>query len=234
MRVVVTGGAGYIGSAICTGLAREGASVLCLSSKLSAVCGITSIVCNLDDEENLRGHLETFGPFDGLVHCAGRAPRGGGLDVTLEEFEAALRSTAGIAFRCVKAAAANMLRGGSIVILASMWGRIAPSPEIYGGMGNGPSCGGAAGAGAIGSMLRLLTEPLAGKGIRINAIEPGWFPRPRGEPNPEYMARVESRVPLGRIGKPEELVGPAMFLLSNASSYVTGHLLTVDGGYSVR
>ena len=66
------------------------------------------------------------------------------------------------------------------------------------------------------------------------SLVPGWFPRKRGIDRPDYLAQIESRVPLGRIGVPAELIGAVKFLLSDESSYVTGQRIVVDGGYSVQ
>jgi gluconate 5-dehydrogenase len=73
----------------------------------------------------------------------------------------------------------------------------------------------------------------AEKNIRVNAISPGHFPPKRGPERPDYMKELTFRIPLGRIGKPEDLAGAVVFLASDASSYVTGHNLVVDGGWSV-
>ena len=78
-----------------------------------------------------------------------------------------------------------------------------------------------------------MSSILAKDNIRVNSISPGWFPKKRGPDRPDYMHEIESRIPMNRIGKTEELSGAIIYLMSGASSYVTGHNLVIDGGYSV-
>ena len=82
--------------------------------------------------------------------------------------------------------------------------------------------------------MRYLALLLAPKGIRINSIEPGWFPKPRLPLREDYIAGIVQRIPMRRIGRPQDLIGPTRFLLSEQSSYMTGETLVVDGGYSLR
>lgn len=237
LRVVLTGGAGHIGRHICAGLAEAGADVLSISSKpgdFPTSMYVGSHVCEIGDETVLDQLLFEFGPITGLVNCAGRSPRHADMNMGGAEYIAGLQAGAGMAFLCAKVAARHMPEGGSFVTLASMWGAVAPSIETYLGMKNDPSFAGSGSAGAIMAMVRHMAALLGPKNIRCNALVPGWFPKRNGPDNPEYMAAITSRIPMGRIGKPEELVGPALFLLSKASSYMTGQCLVIDGGYSIR
>lgn len=226
--IVVTGGAGHIGGAICNGLVGAGARVLCLSSKPPANNAVEHAICDCNDQIAVSNAISRFGPVRGLVHCAGRSSRHADL---MEVFD--LDASAGTAFRCLSIIADHMQEGGSIVTLSSMWGLVSPTPAVYLGMKNDPSYAGVASAGAVLSLTRYLAVKLA-PNIRVNALVPGWFPKRNGPDNPDYMRQIESRVPLGRIGKPEELVGPALFLLSGASSYMTGQHLVIDGGYTLN
>jgi NAD(P)-dependent dehydrogenase (short-subunit alcohol dehydrogenase family) len=235
-RIVVTGGAGHIGKAVCEGLSDAGLDVMCLSSKpgqFESRFGIRSLIGDVGEERWLEDVLDQFAPIDGLVHCAGRAPRHADLAMAREALADGLESTVSVAFGCVRTAALRMNAGGSVVILASLWGIVAPTKSVYLGMGNDPSYASSAAGGALLAMTRHMAEQLA-PAIRVNALVPGWFPKKRGPDNPDYMRQIEHRVPMGRIGQPEELIGPVRFLLSDAASYVTGHALVVDGGYSIR
>jgi len=131
------------------------------------------------------------------------------------------------------AARMRVRHAGSIVNVASMYGMVSPQPELYRDhpQYHNPAAYGAAKAGVI-QFTRYTACHLAGSGIRVNCLSPGPFPRDEVRNDAAFAERLCERVPLGRVGSPEEIVGPALFLLSDASSYVTGHNLVVDGGWS--
>lgn len=113
---------------------------------------------------------------------------------------------------------------GAIVNLASIMSLTAgPNISAY-----------AASKGAVAQMTRAMAHDLAPKGVRVNALAPGVIATPMTEAtraNPDAIGRFMAHTPMGRVGQPEELVGPALFLASDAASYVTGAILPVDGGY---
>ena len=86
--------------------------------------------------------------------------------------------------------------------------------------------------GVLG-LTKSAAQEYNARGIRVNAVSPGWFPRKRGPDREDYMHELTSRIPMGRIGQPNELVGAYAFLLSPASSYVTGQNIVVDGGFGI-
>src|SRR5205807_9871374 len=91
--------------------------------------------------------------------------------------------------------------------------------------------------GGVRSLTQALAIELSPKGVRVNAIGPGLIATPlnaTARENPAYMAQFEGRIPLGRIGTPEDIAGPAVFLASDLARYVTGVTLPVDGGYLSR
>lgn len=230
-RIVVTGGSGHLGAGICRGLIEADAKVLNLSSK--PLDGVGTIICDVSNEADVQSHMLDFG-IEGLVQCACRAPRGLHIDIPADEFTAALHGIVTQYFTVARAAMKFMPRGGVIVNLASMWGLVAPNPAVYLDLKNEPALPvPSAGAGLI-QLTKYLAVLGAKQNIRCNALIPGWFPKKRGPDRPDYMAEICSRVPMGRIGQPEEIVGPALFLLSNASSYMTGQQLIIDGGYTIQ
>jgi NAD(P)-dependent dehydrogenase (short-subunit alcohol dehydrogenase family) len=110
---------------------------------------------------------------------------------------------------------------------------VSPDPAIYGDSGkNNPPFYGAAKAGLI-QLTRYLAVHLAKRGVRVNSVSPGPFPPPSiATVSPEFHAELCRKTPMGRIGAAEELAGPVLFLLSDASTYVTGIDLPVDGGWT--
>jgi gluconate 5-dehydrogenase len=122
---------------------------------------------------------------------------------------------------------------GVIINISSMYGIVSPDSRIYGdsGYNNPPDYG--AGKAAIIQFTRYSACHLACDGIRVNTISPGPFPGAEVQQNKTFMSNLENRVPLGRIGRPDDLKGAVVFLASNASSYVTGQNIVVDGGWTV-
>jgi len=122
---------------------------------------------------------------------------------------------------------------GAIVNIASMYGVVSPQPASYRDhpQFQNPPAYGAAKAGVI-EFTRYAACHLAAQGIRVNCVSPGPFPTPSVERHEGFVEEPAQRMPLGRIGRPTELTGPVAFLLSPLSSYVTGHNLIVDGGWT--
>lgn len=245
-RFVVTGGAGYLGRHFCAGLANAGAHVLCLSSKIGDFSDlltdghvpIISLMCDVSNEAEFERHLFAFtnkhGSLDGLVNNAMRAPRGVNLDMPRVEFDYALGTIQSQYFTCARVALRYMKQRTSIVNVASMWGLVSPDPAMYLDLKNEPSLAMPPAAAGIMGLTRYLAVLMAKRGIRINTLVPGCFPKKRGVDRPDYILKIEERVPMGRIGRPEELGGAMIFLLSQASSYMTGQSVVIDGGYTIR
>jgi NAD(P)-dependent dehydrogenase (short-subunit alcohol dehydrogenase family) len=133
----------------------------------------------------------------------------------------------------LKAAAQRNAGGSSVINIASMYGSVSPDPAIYGSSGaNNPPYYGAAKAGMI-QLTRYAACHLAADKIRVNCISPGAFPAEQYlQRDPAFRERLNSKNPMHRVGEPSELQGPLLFLASDASSYVTGINLAVDGGWT--
>jgi NAD(P)-dependent dehydrogenase (short-subunit alcohol dehydrogenase family) len=123
--------------------------------------------------------------------------------------------------------------GGSIVLFASIYGLVAPDPRIYKlPLKPNPIDYGVSKSGIL-QMMRYLAVHFAPDKVRVNCITPGSFPSSAFQENyPETTQAITERTPMGRFGKPDEIVGPALFLLSGSSSFITGHSLNVDGGWT--
>ena len=253
--VLVTGATGHLGSAIVEALAGAGAQVVACGRNLDRLqpridawreqgLSCVPLVFDVGDPDDCRAAVdrlsENLQTLHGLVNCAysGRA-------ATLEEshdkdFSMACQQNLFGPFALIQAAlpllrpgATARTGGASIVNVASMYGRVSPDPGIYGTSGsNNPPFYGAAKAGLI-QLTRYLAVHLAPMGIRANSISPGPFPPPTiRQTQPSFHARLCERTPLGRIGTANEVADPVLFLVSDASSFVTGADLAVDGGWT--
>ena len=179
----------------------------------------------MTEAEAVRTCLAGFDRLDALVNAAGVIRRHEELEPDV--FEAVVDVNLNGTMRCCAAARPLLAASrGSVINIASML-------SFFGG---GVVPGYAASKGGIAQLTKSLAIAWAGEDIRVNALAPGWIATPLTQPLRDDPAReraILSRTPMGRWGRPEELVGPALFLASEAASFVTGAVLTVDGGYSI-
>ena len=132
----------------------------------------------------------------------------------------------------LSAAAIKRQGGAAIVNIASMYGTVSPDLRIYADGRHNPLHYGTSKAAML-QMTRYLACHLASNGIRVNAVSPGPFPRPELRLDDEsFYKTLESKVPLGRLGRAAEVAGPVVFLLSDAAAFVTGANIAVDGGWT--
>ena len=247
----LTGGGGHLGSSMALALARAGATVIVcgrqrepletvaakakdggysgtiipVSADVSTDAGVTQ---TLDAIERAAGRVS------GWVNNAAVARPGALLELQRDDVTASLANTLGDTIMATSLAARRMTEhGGVIVNVASMYGVVSPDPGTYENHPafHNPPTYGAAKAGVI-QFTRYAAVHLAPHGIRVNAISPGAFPGPVAQAEPDFVEELKRRSPSGRIGAPHELDGAITFLLSDASSYVTGHNLIVDGGWT--
>ena len=248
---LVTGGAGHLGSAISEALAEAGANLVIasrdegkcrrLAEQLADRFGISAAGASLDIRslEHIQRCFSKasgeMGRIDVLVNNASFSPRSGIDTMSEDEWTEGMNGTVNGVFRCTQAVIPYMetQKGGVVINVSSMYGLVSPDPRIYGDSGYDSPPNYGAGKAAIIQFTRYAACHLAGKGIRVNAITPGPFPKPEVQKNRLFISNLESRVPLGRIGRPEELKGVIMFLASDASSYITGQNIVVDGGWTV-
>ena len=249
--VIITGGAGHLGRELTKALASFGAHVVAVGRSegrfpepmaLNAPTlsgSVDCIACDVTDAERFTavvdGVWRKHGRIDGLINNAasGRREKWEQLDKKgwLDGFEGLLNHY----FTSTKAVSRYMLeaRSGTVINTASIWGFVAPIQKMYLDLNNNPPAYVSAAKGAILQLTRHLASEWAGRGIRVNAISPGWFPQKRSPERLDYMQEITSRIPMGRIGVPADIVGAVIFLASDASAYVTGQNLIVDGGYSI-
>jgi NAD(P)-dependent dehydrogenase (short-subunit alcohol dehydrogenase family) len=242
--VLVTGGTGHLGREISKGLASFGAHVIALGRNQDRFAELQSanikcVGCDVQDEAAFANVVadihQRYGSIDGLVNNANAAKRETWDELDAAAWRAGLDATLNHYFTCTKSVSTHMLAAGRgvIVNIASFFGFLAPTASIYPEGIRGPSAHHAAAKAGVLQLTRYLAAQWAERGIRVNAISPGWFPQKRGPERPDFMQAVQRSVPMGRIGQPSELVGAVVFLMADASSYVTGQNLVVDGGYSI-
>ena len=124
-------------------------------------------------------------------------------------------------------------KSSKIIFTGSLWGNITPRFKIYKDLDIGPSPIIASGKAAIQQYAKFLAEREAVFGITVNSLLPGWFPRKGKVERKDYIKRIKDNIPLNRIGNLSDLISSIEFLISKESSYMTGHELIVDGGYSL-
>jgi gluconate 5-dehydrogenase len=238
---LVIGGAGGLGRAMAQGLAEAGAAVVVADRDGSAARAVADAlaragrqrpvavevdVTSPDAVERMAGHVEaSVGPVGVLVNGAGITVRGPAETFAVPDWERILSvNLSGVFWACQAVGRRMLERGaGSIVNIASIAGQIGlPGTIAY-----------VASKGGVIALTRGLAVEWAGRGVRVNAIAPSWFDTALGgliHREPGYAARAMGRVPVGRMGRPDELVGAVVYLASAASAMVTGHVLNVDGG----
>ena len=249
--IIVTGGYGYIGQQVVVDLLNCGAKVQCIGRSMKKLVTFKESVAvelhdnltlwnaDLNDEESVATLFEKiekkFIKIDGLFNnAASIKTRGINLDLSHDQWIDGFRDILSSTFLCTKYAIPIMQKEkkGSIVNNASLFGELSPIPQMYLDLNNEPPVFLPPAKAGVIQFTKYMSTILAKDNIRVNTISPGWFPKKRGPERPDYMEEIESRIPMNRIGKPAELSGAIIYLMSGASSYVTGHNLVIDGGYS--
>ncbi len=242
-RILVTGTSGGIGGAIAEGVGIAGAEVVCSARTASQAegaaerlvrlgCSAVPLALDLSRSEGcesaFQSAVDSHGPIDGLVNVAGVQLRKPALDVTPAEFQRMVAVNLEATFFMCQAAGRHLAShgGGTIVNVTSLTALFGiPNLSVYA----------ATRGGGVNQLTRALAVEWAALGIRVNAIAPGRVRTPMTEDVFADRKRRESferNIPMGRGGRPDDIAGAAVFLLSPASSYITGHTLPVDGGWS--
>lgn len=233
---LVTGSSQGIGFALAKGLADAGAKVVLNGrdeAKLSAAAveipGAATLAFDATDHDKVRAAIDAFelagAAIDILVNNAGTQFRAPLEDFPADAFERLLQTNVASVFHVGQAVARHMIRRGrgKIINIASVQTALArPGIAPY-----------TATKGAVGNLTKGMATDWAKHGLQCNAIAPGYFDTPLNAAlvtDPAFSAWLENRTPAGRWGKVEELVGACIFLASDASSFVNGHILYVDGG----
>ena len=238
---IVTGAAMGNGQAIAEAFAREGASILIADvAEETAAQTVANIERAGGAAKALRvdvrkagdaatmvaSAMASFGRLDILVNNAGVISRGDVLDVTEQDWDRIMNINLKGMFFCSQAAARHMVEhgGGNIINISSITAE-AMDPVIV------PY---SVSKGGVRAMTKAMALALAKRGVRVNAIGPGPIYTNLNKDKldvPENMAYVVSHIPMGRVGRPSDLTGTAVFLASDESAYITGITIYVDGGF---
>jgi len=247
---LVTGAAAGFGEVICEGFAQFGCDIAAAdldydgakrTAAMATSLGRRSLAIPVDVgnpeqiQSMVEAAVEAFGTIDILVNCAGIPQHDAAESTPLETWDKVIDINLRGTFLCCQAAAQVMLekKKGVIINFSSIAGAV--------GIGRGANvyC---ASKGGVNTLTKALALEWASRGLRVNAIAPCQFMTPglqevirdpQFDPN-KLMEAWTTNIPLGRVAESEEIVGPALFLASNASSMVTGTILDVDGGYLAR
>ena len=245
----VTGGTGWLGQAITEGLAEAGATVVVSSRDLDrGKHAASQLVADIDqqhvavamdhmDADSIRTGFESavklVGKIDILVNNGLEAVAADLNTISFQQFVRHQVNNAGYfeLARHVRDHAVSRTASASIINVGSMYGQVGSYPETYEGIcGANPVAYQALKGGTI-QLTKHLAVYWAKDNVRVNCLSPGPFPNPDSAPQ-ELVKRLEAKSPMKRMGQPHELKGGIVFLASDASSYVTGQNITVDGGWT--
>jgi len=240
---LITGGNGGIGLGMARGLAKAGASVIIAgrnaAKNAAAVAELTGLGATCDvlevdvaDDAACRAMVEAaharFGQLDILVNNAGIARGGRPQNLPIADWNAVLQTNlTAVMVACQAAYPLMKARGG---------GKIINTGSMYSLFGGAFSPAYAASKGGLVQLTKSLAAAWAPDNIQVNAILPGWITTEMtqgGKDNEPFSARIVARTPAGRWGEPVDFEGPAVFLASPASDFVTGSSLAVDGGFAI-
>ncbi|MDD5168741.1 MAG: SDR family oxidoreductase [Syntrophales bacterium] len=240
---LVTGGSGLIGKEIVQGLSQFGATVYVADRDEATALGlfgqyIKYMYLDVASEESMRDVIRKVdddgGGIDILVNCVYPRTSDWGMkieDVPFESWKINVDHHLGGYFLMCREVAAIMKAhaGGSIVNLASIYGVVAPDFSIYDGTDMTMPVAYAPIKAGIIALTKYLATYFGRDGIRVNAVSPGGI---FDQQDPSFVAKYSRKTPLGRMGHPGDIVGAVLYLSSDASSFVTGHNLIVDGGWT--
>ena len=245
---LITGASGYLGFAMASALAEAGCRIVVASRNLQTARSTAEklngaqkgrhlfvAIDHMSEASIRRGFtsaVKQAGHIDVLVNDGHEPLAADWRSVTGSQFTRQLANATGyfLLARLVHDHAARRKSPASIILLGSMYGQVASYPDAYEGIGPASPVAYHTLKGGINQLTRHLAVYWAKDGVRVNCLSPGPFPDPSA--SPKLVKRLEQKSPMKRIGQPSEVKGAVLFLASDASSYVTGQNLIVDGGWT--
>jgi len=248
---VITGGCGRVGSIFTSELLALGVKIICLSrskknfneysKKLPKEISKNLVWHSLDltkpktIDKSLKFINKNFPKLDILIINAAQSNRGKNFKYTAKSLGKELWGTFAGSFYLTEKILPKMRKNDSakVIVTGSLWGAMSPNFKTYLDMDIGPSPIIASGKAGIMQYVKYLASREASNNITANALLPGWFPRKGKKQRNDYIKSINSKIPLNRIGKLEDLIPAVKFLISDKNTYMTGQFLIVDGGYSI-
>ena len=242
---LVTGGTGHLGSAMARALAEAGATVVISSrdreraqAAAAALPGGGHHAVELDHmdpasiDRGFAAAVAAAGRIDVLVNNGHEAQAADWTTVTAEQFTRQLANATGyfLLARHLRDHAVGRDAAASVILLGSMYGLVGSYPDAYAGVCPASPVAYHALKGGIVQMTRHLAAYLAADRVRVNCLSPGPFPTEKAPV--EMVERLTTKLPMRRMGRPHELKGAVVFLASDASSFMTGQNLVIDGGWT--
>jgi gluconate 5-dehydrogenase len=246
--IVVFGGAGYIGRTLVRAILDKGGRVLVADQngdvfktpawkETGEHPRFRFIPCDVSKASEVTkaydACLKEFGLFNAMVNLVAYGKFADLARQSDEDMAVSFDGVAGQVLRTIREAIPYFKdHGGVIVTTASMYGMVSPDYRIYGNSGqNNPPVYGM-GKAAVIQLTKYAAAHLAPLGIRVNSVSPGPVPDPSKNPPPEFLDQLAGKTMLGRVGKPEDIAGAYLYLLSDAAAFVAGECIAVDGGWT--
>jgi NAD(P)-dependent dehydrogenase (short-subunit alcohol dehydrogenase family) len=235
--IIVTGGSGLLGKAFINELKQEGAITVNADISVSTDLALGNYQVDITQAEDISYAVEKifqyFGKIDGLVNNAYPRTKDWGAkfeDIKLESWSLNVEMQMNSYFVFCQEVLKKMdlQSSGSIVNIASIYGVVGNDFSVYEGTSMTSAASYSAIKGGIINFTRFLASYYGKRGIRVNAVSPGGI---FDHQNPIFVANYNKKVPMGRMGNPEDIAPSVAFLLSEKSQYITGHNLIVDGGW---
>lgn len=247
-NILITGGYGYLGKAVVESLCYHGANVYVLgrnenkfSDSFKSIARCEFEHCDVSSQNSVENAIQKITKnvknIDVLINNAYYLNPPSSNDLTDSEFTYGLDGVLTSTFRCIKSIIPVFEKQGygKIINVSSMYGIVSPEFDIYRDFPNytNPPHYGAAKAGVL-QLTRYFASLLAKNNIQVNSITPGPFPSEEVQKASKFIDELKDKTLLKKIGKPEDLAGAFTFLSSEASNYITGQNIIIDGGWTVK